>query len=148
MGHELVGLFGGGVEAERVIDIVMHRERHGGVGAVNAGAAGVDQVLHAIVAAALQDVAKANEVAIDVRERVFKGVTHAGLRCQVNHTLGFMALKQFGHTGAVDHVHADMDVVGVISLPSEPGFFQSWIVIIVMVVDADNGVAAFKQAQC
>ena len=42
VGHQLVGFFAGGIQAERVVHIVVHRERHGSVGAINAGAAGVD----------------------------------------------------------------------------------------------------------
>ncbi len=116
MGHQLVGLFGGSVEAERVVYVVVYGERHGRIGAIHAGAAGVDQVFHAIVAATFEDMTKANEVAVDVGERVLKGVAHAGLGGQVDHALGFMGLKQLSHAGAVGHVHADMGVVGVIGL--------------------------------
>ena len=38
----IVGFFAGGIQAKRVVHIVVHRERHGSVGAINAGAAGVD----------------------------------------------------------------------------------------------------------
>ena len=43
--HELVGFFAGGVQAQGVVHILMDRERHGGVGAIDAGAAGIHQVV-------------------------------------------------------------------------------------------------------
>ena len=42
VGHKFVGFFAGCIQAERVVYIVVHRERHGSVRAINAGTAGVD----------------------------------------------------------------------------------------------------------
>lgn len=65
---------------------------------------------------------------------------------QVDHALGFMGLEQFGHARSVGHVHADMGVVGVVSLAGQPGFLQRGAVVVVVVIDADNGVATLKQS--
>jgi hypothetical protein len=46
--HQLVGLLGRGVQADRVVDAVVLGERHLGVAAVDAGARGIDQVLHLV----------------------------------------------------------------------------------------------------
>lgn len=66
MSHQLVGLLGRGVQAEWVVYVVVHRERHRRISTVNTGAAGVHQVFDTVVAAAFQDVAKTDEVAVDV----------------------------------------------------------------------------------
>ena len=62
VGHELVGLLGGGVQADRVIDVVVHPIRQARVGPVDARAAGVDQMLDAAVAAAFEHVDEAHEL--------------------------------------------------------------------------------------
>ena len=56
VGHEFVGFFGGGVQGNRVIDVVMDGKGHVGVGAVDGTGGGKDQVPNVAVAAAFQDV--------------------------------------------------------------------------------------------
>src|SRR5690606_36141907 len=63
VGHQLVGLLGGGVEGQRVVDVVVHRIGHLLVGAVHRAGRGVQQVLHGMGAAAFQDVQEAVQVA-------------------------------------------------------------------------------------
>ena len=83
-GHELVRLFRGGIEADRGVHPILFRERGLGVAAVDAGGGGVDEVSHVVVAAAFEQVGEAEQVALDVGERVLGGVTHAALGGQVD----------------------------------------------------------------
>jgi hypothetical protein len=92
--HQLVGLLGGRVQADRVVDAVMLGERHLGVAAVDAGARGIDQVLHAVVAAAFEDVGEADQVAVDVGVRVLQRVAHAGLGGEVDHAVELLGGEQ------------------------------------------------------
>ena len=88
VGHELVALFGGGVQRYGVIDFVV-----GGVGdllvaAIDAGGAGIDEVLDfaffCASAAGFEDVVEADEVALDVGIRVRDGIADAGLGGEVH----------------------------------------------------------------
>ena len=85
VGHQLVGLLGRRVEAERMVDIVVDRERHLGVGAVDRAGRGIDQVPAPLVPAALQHVEEADEVGVDIGVRVLERVAHAGLGREMHH---------------------------------------------------------------
>ena len=103
--QELVGLFSGRVEGDRVIDLVFYCEGHFFVAAVYGGAGGVDQMLHAFigagitcicivlicvdfvigVAAGLKDVVEPDQVALDVDVRVIDGVADTCLSGKVDY---------------------------------------------------------------
>jgi hypothetical protein len=118
MGHQFVGLFRGGVEAERMVNIVMHGKRHGGVGPIDRTAGGIHQMLHAVVAAGFQDIAEADQIGVYVGMGVLQGVTHARLRGQVDHALGLVACKQVFYACAVFQGDAGLGESG---LGLEPG---------------------------
>ena len=69
VGHELVGFFGGGIEAHGMVDIVMDGKRHAGVGAIDRTGGRIDEMLDAVVAAAFENIAEADEVGVDVGVR-------------------------------------------------------------------------------
>ena len=56
VGHQLIALFGRGIEADRVIDRIIHAERNAGIQTVNAGAGGENQVSGPGMAAPLQNI--------------------------------------------------------------------------------------------
>src|SRR3546814_194179 len=56
VGHQLVGFFGRGVQRQRMIHPVMHRVRRVLVGAIHRARRGVDQVLHRMVQAAVENI--------------------------------------------------------------------------------------------
>jgi len=147
MRHELVGFFAGGIEAQWVVYILVYRKRHGGVGTVDAGAAGIHQVFDSMVTAAFQNVCKTDDVAVDVGQRVFYGIAHPGLGGKVNHTLGLVRGKSGFDRLTVGKVDAQVGVVGVISMPGQTRFFDGRVIIVVVVVNADNLIAAFEQTK-
>ncbi len=88
MGHELVALFGGGVQRYGVIDFVV-----GGVGdllvaAIDAGGTGVNEVFDfaflGASAAGFEDIVEADEIALDIGVRVRDGIADAGLGGEVH----------------------------------------------------------------
>ncbi len=147
MRHQLVGLLARGVEAQRVVDVIVHRERHRGVGAVDGAGTGVDQVLHAVVPAALQDVAETDQVGVDIGRRVLQRVAHPGLGRQVHHPLRAMLAKHPVHRRAVGDVLANLGIARVVLRARQARLFQRDIVIVVEVVNANDLVAALQQAQ-
>ena len=60
-----------------MVDVLVHAEGHRRVGAVDRARRGKDEMLDAVVAAALQHVQRADDVGIDVGVRVFQRVADA-----------------------------------------------------------------------
>lgn len=85
MGHQLVALLRGGVEAHGVVHLVVCRIGHLLVAAIDGRGRGIDQMLHLVVAARLEDVVEPDEVALDVGVGISDAVAHACLGGEVNH---------------------------------------------------------------
>ena len=66
LGHQFVGLIGGRIEAHRVVERVLLSKRHLAVAAVDRAVRGIHEVVHTLVPAALEHVAKAIEVGLDL----------------------------------------------------------------------------------
>ena len=85
MGHQLVALLGGGVEAHGIVYLVVSRVWHFLVAAVDGRGRGIDQMFHLMVAARFEDVVKSDEVALDVSVGIGDAVAHACLGGEVDH---------------------------------------------------------------
>ncbi len=94
MRHQLVGFFACRVEGNRLVDIVVHREGHVGVGAIDAAGTGIDQVLDAVVAATFEDVAKTDQVGLYIGVGILEGIAHTRLGGEVDDMVGLFAIKQ------------------------------------------------------
>ena len=150
MCHQLVGLLAGGIQAQRVVDILMDREGHRGIGAIDTGTAGVNQMFDVVMAAAFQDVGKTDDVAVDVGQRIGDRVAHPGLGGQVDDALRPVGGKGGFDVLAVTEVNAQVCVVGVpgmVGVASQPRLLDGGVVVIVVVVDADDVVAPLQQTQ-
>mmetsp|Transcript_59449 Transcript_59449/g.140639 ORF Transcript_59449/g.140639 Transcript_59449/m.140639 type:complete len:306 (+) Transcript_59449:1652-2569(+) len=145
MRHQLIGLLGGGVQADRVVDAVVFAEGHQRVAAVHAGAGRIGQVLHAAVAAAFQDVGEADDVAVDVGVGVLDRVAHPGLRRQVHHPVEALFGKQLGHALAVGHVHLHEAEARLAVQARQAVLLELGAVVVVEVVQAHHFVAARQQ---
>ena len=85
MGHQLVALFRGGVEAHGVVHLVVCRIGHFLVAAIYGRGRGIDQMFHLVVAACFEDVVESDEVALDIGVGVGDAVTDACLGGEVDH---------------------------------------------------------------
>ena len=94
VGHQFVRLLRGGIQAERVVNVVVHRERHRRIGPVDRTRRGIGQMLDVLVAAPFEDVHEAHEVAADVGLRVLQRVTHSGLGREVDHLVELVLRKK------------------------------------------------------
>jgi hypothetical protein len=92
--HQLIGLLAGGIKTHRMIHRLAFIKRQVAVTAIHRTAGGIHQVLSAVVTAALQDVAKPHQIALDVSRRVLQGVTNPSLSCQIYYHLGPFFSKQ------------------------------------------------------
>ena len=131
VGHQLVGLLGRGVEADRMIDVVVLGKRHALIAAVDAGTAGIDKVLDAVVATAFENIDEADHVAIDIGMGILQRIAHTGLRREVDHALRAFRREQGGNALAIGDI--------------QPRQLEARTVIIVEVVHPDHFVAARQQ---
>jgi len=145
VGHELVGLLGGGVEAYGVVHVMVDGEGHEGVGPVDGAGGGEDEVLDALVAAALEDIHEARDVTVNVGVGVFEGVTDAGLGGHVQDDVEEVVLEERVHTVAVFDVQFREREFLVLPQDAEPGPLEPDVVVVVQVVDADNGLAVLQE---
>ena len=60
---------------------------------IHRAAGGVDQVVHAVMAAALENVPEADQIALDVGGRILEGVANPSLSSQIHHFLGLCRWK-------------------------------------------------------
>lgn len=142
-GHELVGLLGGGIKRHRGVDAVLLGERNLLVAAVDRAGAGVDQVLHRMVAACLEDVEEADEVALEVDARVLDGVADARLGGEVHHdveaVLGEQALDEGGVAQVAAHEGEAAVRIGLCQ-HAQSRVLDARVVVAVEVVEADDDV--------
>jgi hypothetical protein len=147
MRHQLVGLLGGGIHADRVVDAVVHRERHAGIAAVDRRARGIDEVLHAGMPTALEHVHEADEVAVHVGMGVLQRIAHASLRREVDDAVEAFGREEGFHARPVGDVELD-EAESVVRLQAgQPVLLEPDVVIVVEIVQADDLVAALEQAQ-
>ena len=85
MGHQLIALLGSSVEADGIVYLVIGRIGYLLVAAIDRGAAGIDQVLHFVMAASLQNVVETYQVTLDVAIRIGNAVTDTSLGSEVHH---------------------------------------------------------------
>ena len=145
--YQLIGFFACGIQAERMVHIMVHRERHGSVGAIHTGTAGIHQMFNAIVTASFKDVCKADDVAIDVRQWVVNGIANTGLRGKVHHALWLVRFKGVLYGLAIGKVDAQMGVPGVLGVTRQASIFKGRVVIVVVVVYANDCVAARQEPE-
>ena len=93
MSHKLVALLRGGVEAYGVVYLVVCRIGHFLVAAIYGRGRGIDQMLHHVVAAGLEDVVESDEVALDVGVGIGDAVAHACLGGEVDH-YGYLVFSE------------------------------------------------------
>ena len=100
-----------------------------------------------MVPAALQDVGEAGEVGVHVGHGVLDGVAHPGLGGQIDHPLGLVRPEGGGDALPVLDVQAQVGEAGMRQGAGQAGLLEAHVVIVVEVVDADDLVTPFEQAQ-
>ena len=144
MCEEFVALLGRSIQAHRIIHPVVRAKRDFLVAAIDAAGAGIDQVLHRMMSAGLQDVVEPDHVALDVSIRVLDAIADTGLSGKVHDDIKVVFLEEAVDEGLVGKVALD-EVVGV--LRGGRGLFpdlaqaillERRIVVVVQVVEPDD----------
>jgi len=128
-----------------VIDIVVYRKRHVGIGAVHTGTAGIDQMLDLMVAATFEHIQKTDYIGFNIGMGILQRVTHTGLGGEIDHAIEFFCGKQGFHGRPVGHVHANEAKAGLTGQLRQTRFLEFDIVVVVEIVDADHFIPPCKQ---
>lgn len=75
---------------------MMDKNGHRRVGSIEARTRRIDEVLNNAVAANLEEVGKADNVPLDIGERVLDRITHPNLCGLVDQAMRFVSIKAFG----------------------------------------------------
>jgi len=145
VGHELVALLGGRVQAHGMVHVVVFREGLAGVEPVDRRGGREDEVLHAVVAAAFQQVGKAHQVGIHIGHGIDEAVAHAGLGRHVDDMGELFGREQGAHGFAFGHVLQHEAETGTAFQLSQTVFLELDVVVVVEVVQANHGVALGQQ---
>lgn len=139
MCHQLVALLGGGIEAHRVVHLIVGAVRHFLIGAVDARAACVDQMVDGVVAACLEDVVESYEVALYVRVGISDRISHPGLGRKVHHYRRMVFCENLVDGIAVGYAVVDEDKAITESFEFiKPLVLEAHVVIVRDGVDADD----------
>ena len=146
MGHQLVGLFGGRVQAQGMVDRVVDRKGQFFVRAIHRARGGVDEVLDARMAAAFEHVGKADEIAVDVRGRILQRIPHAGLRGQMHDRAEIAIAENRLDRPAIGKI--DLVEVEILKLSQnrEARFLECRIVIVIDAINANDAAPVLKKA--
>ena len=147
VGDGLAGFLGGSVARRRLVGEVRLGEGDGVVEAVDGGGGGpVDGRRRGGVLAGLEEGDEAGDVGADVRRGVLHGVADAGLRGEVEDVGEGDDVEQLGEEAAVVDVAVD-DEHAVRAQEGAPRHLQRRVVVGVVVVDADDAVAALAEGE-
>ena len=61
-------------------------------------------MLYFVVSAAFQNVQITNQVSIGIGMRIFQRITHASLRCQMDHPIKLLSSKNLRHAFAIGKI--------------------------------------------
>ena len=107
VGEELVALLGSRIQAHRIIHPVVRAERDFLVAAIHAAGAGVDQMLHWMMPASLQDVVEPDHVALNISVRILDAIADTRLSSQVHDDVEVVLIEKFVDEGLVGEVALD-----------------------------------------
>jgi hypothetical protein len=102
-------------------------------------------MLHTVVPATLEHRHRALQVAVDVGERRFDAVAHAGLRAEMDHALGLLVREHLGDAVAIGEVELHELEFRVRLEQAQARVLQRDVVVRIEVVEPDDLVTALEQ---
>src|SRR5258708_17587328 len=129
-----------------MINIVRSKKRNAGVGAIDGGGRGVNQMPASCVPATFEHVEEACKVGVEIGIRIDQRMTHASLRSEMHDIGEAMCGEQFGHRPAVGNIDLFALEVGECLELRDPGLLETRIVIGIEIVDAYHVVSVRQQA--
>jgi len=145
VGHKFIGFLACGIERNRMVYAVMDGKGHVGVCAVNGTGGGKYQVLYMSVPASFQDIEETHYVGVHVRIRVFERIPHPCLGRQVHDRIEARSGEEILHGRPIDHINVYMGEGGVGGQRVQACLFQVRVVVIVEIVEANNGASLIQE---
>jgi len=144
VGQQLVALLRRRVKADGGVGLVLRAEGHGPARPVDGAGGGVDQVLHRVRPARLQQVVKADDIGLDIGVRMVDAVPYPRLGGQVDHHVKGIRPKQrlerlLVRKGALYEHVPHRGGGGRLADLLQPPLLQAHVVVIVHVVKGHNG---------
>ncbi len=136
--HQLVRLLRGGIERNRMINPVVHREGHLGVRSIDRTGRSIDEVGNIGMPATFQNMKKSDEVAFNIDVRVCETVADPRLRRKMEHPLKPLALKESVDGAPIGEIGFDKSEGRFSFELREAAFFQLDIIIIVQIIETDH----------
>ena len=99
-----------------------------------------------VVAATLEHVQRAGDIARHIGVRILERVAHAGLRREVHHSIEFLALEEVRHAAVVGEVELDDAEARQRLEAREAGALEVDVVVVVEVVEPHDLIAARDEA--
>ena len=117
-----------------MIDIVVHRERHLGIGPVDRTRGGVDKVLDPGMPTAFEYIDEADEIGIDVGMGIDERIADSGLGGKIDHGVEAIFIKEGGHRLTIGEIDVDMDKARTFSQSGHAMPLQLRIIVVVEVI--------------
>ena len=146
VGHHLVGLLGGGIEADGVVRALGGAERGLPVHAVDRAGTGVDEVPDAGVAAALQDRQMGGQIGVHIVEGVLEGIPDPRLGRQVDDAVETLLFKEGGSRGPIRQIHPDEAEALPPLQAGQSGLLQGQVVVGCEIIHTHELQALIQQA--
>src|SRR6185312_10404639 len=102
-------------------------------------------MLAPVMTAALQHVEETLDIGVDIVMGMVDRMPHPRLRGKMHHLDKAVLREQGLHRPAIGEVELDEAELGLTLKYGKPGLFQSRIVVMVEVIDADDGASASQQ---
>ncbi len=99
----------------------------------------------AAVTSGFENVDNTDQFALHVGARILQRIAHARLCRQIHHPLGLERGKRMIDRGLVGEVGPLVGVIRVIGKACQPGLFQRWVLVVVVVFKAMDHIATRQQ---
>src|SRR5262249_38300250 len=146
MRHQLVGFLGCRIKADRMIDIVMDRERQMRVAAIHRTRGRKNQMTGFAMPTTLEDVEKTGKIGIEISVRILQRITDAGLGGQMHHWPELAVCKDRLNGASLGEIDLVKGKITEFAQNRQARLLQRRIVIVIDAVHADHRATGFKQS--
>ena len=99
------------------------------------------------MAAALENIHKANQIGLDIGVGIFQRIANTGLCRQIDHPVRARVGKNTVHRGSVLNGGAREAEAGMWHEPGESRLFQRDIIIVIQIINSDDLITTFQQTE-
>jgi len=162
VGHELVALLAGGVQAHRIVNLVVFAVGNLAIEAVHGTRRGEHEVLDLVMTTGFQNVQESDQVALKVGVGVRDGIAHACLCGEVHHLVELFFGEELVERLLIVDAHLHKSAVLVLGTLdhgavgeaiarlfdaafAKAAVLEANIVIVVDVVETNHFIAAFRK---